>query len=98
MSISASSHGVPLNVAAAADHIQMIKSLVQQSVGVAILSWLDVMNEVRSGELTFTKLSDRVIKSLTLSLCVMPNRQLSAAAALFLNRVQASFADIKRGM
>jgi hypothetical protein len=56
------------------------------------------MNEVRSGELTFTKLSDRVIKSLTLSLCVMPNRQLSAAAALFLNRVQASFADIKRGM
>ena len=79
------------DIAAHSDNIQMIKSLAQQGVGVGLLSWLDVMEEVERGELCFTRIQDTVVTPLTLSLCVGNARQLSQAANLLLQRLETVF-------
>lgn len=91
------SSGVKMAVVAAADNIQMIKSLVAEGVGIGVLSWIDVMNEVRNGELAFIRISDPVLKPMTLALCVGGARQLSAAANLALTRLEIALAELGRG-
>lgn len=81
---------VDLTVVAATDNIQMIKSLVGEGAGVGILSSIDVMEEVESGALAFTRINDAALKPLTLALCVGRARQLSAAANVFLGRLEQS--------
>jgi DNA-binding transcriptional LysR family regulator len=81
-------------VSAASDNIQMIKSLVLDGVGVGILTSLDVVTEVASGQLVFTPIADPVLKPLTLALCVVPSRQLSSAANLVLARLETRFAEL----
>ncbi len=85
------SSGVEADIAAASDNIQMIKSLALEGAGVAVLSRLDVLEEVARGELVFTRITDPVIKPLTLALCVAQARQLSHAANLFLARLEDGF-------
>jgi len=84
--------GVRLSAAAASDNIQMLKSLVRMGVGTGILSSIDVMDEVASGELAFTPINEAMLKPLTLALCVGQARQLSAAANLFLARIEQAVA------
>jgi DNA-binding transcriptional LysR family regulator len=80
--------GVVLSLAISSDNIQMIKSLVKDGVGVGILTSLDAMQEVRLGELTFTPLTDSVLRPMPLALCVGQARQLSHAARLLLGRIE----------
>jgi DNA-binding transcriptional LysR family regulator len=80
--------GIRMTVAAASDNIQMIKSLIMDGVGIGVLSLLDVMEEVRTGELAFVRISDVILRPLTLALCVAQARQLSVAANLFLTRME----------
>jgi DNA-binding transcriptional LysR family regulator len=87
--------GIRMSVAAASDNIQMIKSLIVDGVGIGVLSLLDVMEEVRSGELAFVRISDIILKPLTLALCVAPARQLSTAANLFLTRMERALSRIE---
>lgn len=89
-----SATGVRMSAVASADNIQMIKSLVADGVGVGILSWLDVMEEVRNGELAFIRISDAVLRPMTLALCVGHARQLSAAANLALARFDVAVAEL----
>ncbi|MDE1994859.1 MAG: hypothetical protein KGI75_20320, partial [Rhizobiaceae bacterium] len=70
---------------------QMIKSLVIDGAGVGILSSIDVMSELASGELAFTPFTDTILRPLNLALCAMPVRQLSSAANLVLARIVAGF-------
>jgi DNA-binding transcriptional LysR family regulator len=91
----ANATGIDMSSAAGSDNVQMIKSLVESGVGVGVLSWLDVMNEVEAGSLAFMRLTDTVLRPLNLSLCVVPNRQLSNAAMLVLSRIEASLATLK---
>jgi DNA-binding transcriptional LysR family regulator len=79
--------GIRMSVAAASDNIQMMKSLITDGVGIGVLSLLDVMEEVRAGELAFVRISDVMLKPLTLALCVAQARQLSVAANLLLTRM-----------
>lgn len=83
--------GVTIDIAASSDNIQMIKSLVAEDVGVGILTSLDVIAEIEAGELAFTRISDPMVRPLTLALCVASARQLSAAANLLLAEVEAGF-------
>ena len=85
---------VEAHVVAASDNIQMIKSLALEGAGAAILSRLDVLEEVARGELAFTRINDPVIKPLTLALCVAQARQLSHAANLFLARIEDGFEQL----
>jgi DNA-binding transcriptional LysR family regulator len=82
-----------LRVAAVSDNIDMIKALVGEGVGVGILTSLDVAVEVRRGQLAFTPISDPAARTLTLGLCQAPSRQLSSAANMVLDQIEAYFTE-----
>jgi len=60
----------------------IIKSLISQNVGVGLLTSIDVLGEVRLGELVYVPLAHREVPVSYLSLVVSAGRQLSTAAAL----------------
>ena len=86
--------GVPMEIAATSDNIQMIKSLVLEGVGVGILTSLDVISEVSSGRLCFRRISDPVVRPLALALCTSPSRQLSSSALLVLGYLESAFNEL----
>lgn len=59
-----------------------IKAIVAQNVGIGLLTGIDVLAEVRSGQLVFVPLADRQVPVSYLSLVVSASRQLSVAATL----------------
>jgi len=69
--------------------IRLIKSLVKAGNGVSVLSLLDVMEEVKSGQLSFVPLKGQHIRPLTLALCTAPARQLSRAAQMTIKEITA---------
>ena len=85
--------GVTLNTVAASDNIHMIKSLIAQNLGLGVLTWLDVADEVRRGELAFIPLARAALPPLALAVCVDPARQLSAAARLLLGWVETALTE-----
>ena len=79
---------------AASDNIQMLVSLVQQGLGVGVLTSLDVMTEVARGELAFTPISDSVLRPMTLALCTAAARRPSHAAAMVLAEIETAFSSL----
>ncbi|KAA9000454.1 LysR family transcriptional regulator [Affinibrenneria salicis] len=69
--------------------IRLIKSLIKAGNGVSVLSLLDVLEEVKSGQLSFVPLQGKYIRPLTLALCTAPARQLSKAAQMTINEITA---------
>lgn len=91
LDILESTSGAPLDIAARSDNIQMIKSLVEQGVGVGILTSIDVLTEVADGGLSFIPISDPVLRPMTLALCTASSRTHSAAASLVLTEIENRF-------
>lgn len=69
------------------NNVKMMRSLVRSGAGVAVLSLIDVASDVDEGRLAFVPLSGRGSRPLTLALCVAPQRQLSRAAHLVIDRL-----------
>jgi len=69
--------------------IRLIKSLILKGGGVTILSLLDVLDEVKSGQLVFIPLRNRLLRPLTLALCAAPSRQLSRPAQMAIQKLTA---------
>ena len=88
------SSGVTPQVAAWSNNVQMMKSLAREGAGVAVLSWIDVMEDVARGDLGFAIISDKTIRPLTLALVVAQARQLSHAANLCLAGFEDAFQRI----
>lgn len=88
------STGVEMKHIVTSDNIQMITSLAQQGVGVAILTSLDVIAEVEAGQLAFTRISDPVLRPMTLALCTSTMRTPSHAASIILAEIEANFAQL----
>lgn len=88
-------NGGMVNEVAVSNNIHMIRSLIKEKIGIGILCWLDIMDEVLSDELAFIPLTDPQLKSFTLSLCVAPSRQLSLAASMMLKKLEMLFSQIK---
>lgn len=65
------------SVAARANNVQMIISLVMAGTGICLLSYLDVMSEVMRGDLAFVPLIGASVPDLTLALVHDRTRQLS---------------------
>jgi DNA-binding transcriptional LysR family regulator len=76
------------------NNIQMITSLVLQGVGIGVLTSLDVMTEVKAGLLSFTRISDPVLRPMTLALCTAASRSPSYAADIVLSEMQAAFGQL----
>jgi DNA-binding transcriptional LysR family regulator len=86
--------GVVMDKAVSCDHIQMIISLVEQGVGIGVLTSLDVIPEVRSGGLCFTRITDSILRPMTLALCTATTRTPSHAAGAVLTEVENSFQQL----
>lgn len=76
------------------DNIQMIVSLVLRDMGIGILTSLDVITEVKRGQLSFTRISDAMLRPMTLALCTASARTPSHAAALVLSEIENGFAEL----
>ena len=76
------------------DNIQMIVSMVLQGLGVGVLTSLDVLTEVRQGLLSFTRITDPVLRPMTLALCTAAQRVPSHAASMVLDEIEAGFAQL----
>ncbi|MCX7283526.1 MAG: LysR family transcriptional regulator [Novosphingobium sp.] len=83
-----------LDKKATSNNIQMITSLVLQGVGIGILTSLDVITEVRAGLLSFTRISDPVLRPMTLALCTATARPPSYAADIVLGEMQSAFGQL----
>lgn len=86
--------GMELDRKATSDNIQLITSLVLEGVGIGILSSLDVIAEVRAGLLAFTRISDALLRPMTLALCTNSARTPSYAAGIVLSEIEHGFAQL----
>jgi len=86
--------GVALDRTVSSDNIQMITSLVLQGIGIGILTSLDVITEVKRGLLSFTRISDSVLRPMTLALCTSSSRTPSYAASIVLSEIENGFAQL----
>jgi DNA-binding transcriptional LysR family regulator len=73
--------------------IAAIRLLVLEGSGVAVMTRISVLHEIRARQLVHIPLSDRGIKSMHFSLLVPAERSLPIAAALLLEKLEAGFAD-----
>ncbi len=85
---------ITLDRKATSNNIQMITSLVMEGVGIGILTSLDVVTEVRAGLLSFTRISDPVLRPMTLALCTASARPPSYAADIVLGEIQSAFGEL----
>ena len=86
--------GVEFDSAVTSDNIQMIISLVLQGVGIGILTSIDVISEVKRGLLSFTKISDSILRPMILALCTTSSRTPSYAASIVLRELEDGFAQL----
>jgi DNA-binding transcriptional LysR family regulator len=94
VSVLEGSTGLALNRLVACDNIQMIASLVNQGIGIGILTSLDVITDVHDGRLSFTRISDPVLRPMTLALCTASARTPSHAAGIVLTEIENSFHEL----
>lgn len=86
--------GVVLDKMVSSDNIQMITSLVLQGIGIGILTSLDVITEVKRGMLSFTRISDPILRPMTLALCTPASRTPCYAANIVLGEIESGFAQL----
>lgn len=86
--------GLQIDRTATSDNIQMLISLVMQGVGIGILTSLDVITEVQRGLLSFTRISDPILRPMTLALCTAATRTPSYAAGIVLGEIESGFAQL----
>jgi len=86
--------GVKPDRSVSSDNIQMITSLVLQGAGIGILTSLDVITEVQRGLLSFTRISDPILRPMTLALCTAAARTPSYAASIVLGEIENGFGQL----
>jgi DNA-binding transcriptional LysR family regulator len=83
----------PLRESAATNSIALLKSMVKGGVGVGILTGLDVLTEVRTGELRFIPLAYPDVPVSELAVVVQASRELSGAAATFVQHLSVALGE-----
>ncbi|SFF86171.1 DNA-binding transcriptional regulator, LysR family [Novosphingobium sp. CF614] len=86
--------GMELDRKVSSDNIQMITSLILEGVGIGVLTSLDVITEIRAGLLSFTRISDALLRPMTLALCTNSARTPSYAASIVLGEIENGFAQL----
>ncbi|KXV55461.1 hypothetical protein AD947_16365 [Acetobacter tropicalis] len=82
---------VEIKPAFSCNRIVSIKALVRSGLGVALLTQADVIDEEKSGELCFVRITQSDIKPLCFALTHNTQRQLSAAAHATLDLISRNF-------
>jgi len=82
-----------LDKKATSNDIQMITSLVLPGVGIGILTSLDVITEVRAGLLSFTRITDPVLRPMTLA-CALRTPPADICRRYRAGRNQSAFSQL----
>jgi DNA-binding transcriptional LysR family regulator len=85
---------ITMDWAVRCDNVQMIASLVSQGIGIGILTSLDVITEVKAGRLAFIRISDSVLRPMTLALCTATARTQSHAGGIVLTELENTFGEL----
>ena len=88
---------IPLERKVVSDNVQLIASLVQQGVGIGMLTSLDVIAEVKAGLLAFTPIAEPILRPMALALCTATSRATSYAADIVLREIQTGFGELGTG-
>ncbi len=91
----AASTGFSTSQCISSNNIRMMRSLIKQGAGIGILSWLDVITEVRDRSLSFIPLTDSMLRPMTLALCVASRRRLSKAANMTIQYLERQMAALE---
>ncbi|WP_264191794.1 LysR family transcriptional regulator [Novosphingobium profundi] len=83
--------GVLIRQRMESDNVQMIVSLALEGAGTGILTSIDAVSEVQSGQLAFTRISDPTVRPMVLALCTNTSRTLSFAASMVLSEFESQF-------
>lgn len=86
--------GFTIDAAVRCDNIQMIAALVREGIGIGILTSLDAIVEVETGTLAFVRISDSILRPLTLALCTATARTPSHAAGIVLTELENGFQEL----
>ena len=86
--------GVSPAEAVTCDSIRMIVALVLEGVGIGLVTSLDVITGARDDRLAFTRISDPMLRPMTLALCTASTRALSYAAGMCLQEIENGFAQL----
>lgn len=76
------------------NNVRMMRSLIREDAGIGILSWLDVMTEVRQQQLAFIPLTDAMLRPMTLCLCVASRRRLSKAGEMTIQYLERQLGSL----
>jgi DNA-binding transcriptional LysR family regulator len=76
--------------------VKTMRSLIRAGAGIGILSFVDVASDVAENRLEFLPLQGRQAKPLTLGLCVAPQRQLSRAANLVIEKLNMALKTLAK--
>ncbi|MCJ2183467.1 LysR family transcriptional regulator [Novosphingobium sp. 1949] len=98
VSVLEAATNVPVRRKVTSDNIQAIASLVMEGAGIGILTSLDVLTEVQSGALQFTRITDPILRPMTLALCTASARTPSYAATMVLREIENGFAQLDHGL
>jgi DNA-binding transcriptional LysR family regulator len=86
--------GIALDRTVLSDNIQMITSLILQGAGIGVLTSIDASTEIAGGQLCFTRITDSILRPMTLALCTASARLLSHAAEVVLGEIETGFAEL----
>ncbi|WP_340601017.1 LysR family transcriptional regulator [Acinetobacter sp. HZNU-JH01] len=67
--------------------IRMMLSLLRNSLGIGIMSYLDAYAFIENGEFEFRTIHENGLHPITLALCVAPKRQLSRISQIMMNQI-----------
>ncbi len=65
----------------------MMLSLLRNSLGIGIMSYLDAYAFIENGEFEFRTIHENGLHPITLALCVAPKRQLSRISQIMMNQI-----------
>ncbi|MFC0500250.1 LysR family transcriptional regulator [Asaia krungthepensis] len=89
--------GVRITPVCESDDIETLKSLVRHGVGISVMSYVDVIEEVESGALAFIGLAHPKLRPFSLSFCVDQARSLPVAVRLVAAALDKAISD-KQGL
>jgi DNA-binding transcriptional LysR family regulator len=86
--------GVQLRPVAVASSISLIKSLVLRGLGIGLLTRMDALTEIRTGQLRYVPLLDRVIPPSVLSLVTAVDRIVPVPASLLVHQMGTALGEL----
>ena len=89
--------GGEIPFSAVASNVGIIKSMVKNGFGVGVLTSLDALVEIRSGELVFISLTDKKVPPSVLCIVSAAGRSLSVPASMLLRHLSKQLSATLRG-